>query len=217
MKVKIITKNAPQGKYQNLIGEIVGYIDNRYPQVKFDDGTVITFDESQLEYLGDDSINIKVKKLTNTAVIPQYATKGSACFDLVCDEDILIQPGETKLVSTGLAFEIPEGYKVCIYPRSGISSKTPLRIPNSPCQIDSDYRGEIKIPMWNTTKDFTSCVLHLDDTIEPHPYNQAQYRIIKGDRVAQAEIVPVLQATFETVDKLSATERGSGGFGHSGV
>lgn len=161
-------------------------------------------------------IDIKVKKLSDNAAIPKYATVQSACFDLVASEDIIIQPGETKAVGTGLSLEIPEGYKMCIYPRSGISLKTPLRISNSPAQIDADFRGEVKVLLENTTKEFTTCILSLDDTIEPFPYNQAKYRIHKGDRIAQAEIVPVLRASFTEVDSLSTTER-TGGFGSTGV
>ena len=171
-----------------------------------------------------DTIQVKLKKLTNTAVTPKYATLGSACFDLVADEDIVIKPGQTIVVPTGLSFEIPEGYKMCIYPRSGVSLKTPLRIANAPAQIDSDYRGEVKVLLWNSA-DRNICasypiLLTIDnrEIIDKESmYPPDTYVILKGDRIAQAEIIPVLQAEFTEVDTLSETQRGTGGFGSSGV
>lgn len=184
------------------------------------------FGESELELANPQPLQVKLKLLTDTAVIPRYATEGAACFDLVADEDIIVEPGCTVAVNTGLSFEIPMGYKLCIYARSGISAKTPLRIANAPAQIDSDYRGEVKVLLWNSKQreyiDMEPLKDHylslIDNSIksENTKYNVGSYLIRKGDRIAQAEIVPVIQVDFEVVDKLSTTERGEGGFGSTG-
>lgn len=141
---------------------------------------------------------VKVKRLHPDAVIPKYATPGAAGFDLVAVEDVFIVPRETKLVPTGIAVEIPWGYEMQIRPRSGFSLKTPLRIANAPGTIDSDFRGEVKIIVTNTSE------------------NKGFY-IKKGDRIAQGVIAPVMRAVFEEVDELSETDRGLGGFGSTGV
>ena len=144
------------------------------------------------------NIRLRVKKVHPDAVIPQYQTKGAAGFDLVAVEDVTLGPGETTTISTGLAFEIPEGYEMQIRPRSGLTLKTPLRIANAPGTIDSDFRGEVKIIVTNTSE------------------NKGFY-IKKGDRIAQGVIAPVMRAVFEEADDLSETDRGSGGFGSTGV
>jgi dUTP pyrophosphatase len=90
-------------------------------------------------------LNVRIRKIHPNAVVPAYATEGAAGFDLVAVEDAIIAPGETALVRTGLAFEIPAGYEVQIRPRSGISSRTKLRIANAPGTIDSDFRGEVAV------------------------------------------------------------------------
>lgn len=191
-------------------------------------GLEAAFNFWELELIPE-GVLVKIKRLSPDATVPTYATTGSACFDLVATEDILLQPGETRAVGTGLAFEIPEGYQMKIHPRSGISLKTPLRIANAPGCIDSDYRGEVKVLLWNTYQWYYSdpeygykrkenTVLLIDNTEqktkEMHLCNT--YRIRKGDRIAQAEIVPVIRAEFELVDELTETERGAGGFGSSG-
>lgn len=141
---------------------------------------------------------VKVKRLRADAVIPEYATPGAAGFDLAAVEDVVIAPGETKLVPTGIAVEIPWGYEMQIRPRSGFSLKTPLRIANAPGTIDSDFRGEVKIIVTNTSE------------------NKGFY-IKKGDRIAQGVIAPVMRAVFEEADDFSETDRGDGGFGSTGV
>lgn len=141
---------------------------------------------------------VKVKRLRADAVIPEYATPGAAGFDLTAVEDVAIAPGETKLVPTGIAVEIPWGYEMQIRPRSGFSLKTPLRIANAPGTIDSDFRGEVKIIVTNTSE------------------NKGFY-IKKGDRIAQGVIAPVMRAVLEEADDLSETDRGDGGFGSTGV
>jgi len=140
-------------------------------------------------------MNIKIKKLVEDAIIPKYQTVGSAGFDFHTVEDVTVFPKETKLVSTGLAFEIPEGYELQVRPRSGISLKTKIRISNSPATIDSDYRGVVSI---------------IVDNISSH--GSLPYEIKKGDRIAQGVICKVNQAVF-VEDELSETERGEGGFG----
>lgn len=140
---------------------------------------------------------LKIKKLHEDAVIPKYNLAGDAGFDLSALESIVILPGQTHLVKTGLAFGIPVGFEVQIRPRSGLSLKTKLRVSNSPGTIDSNYSGEICIIM---------------DNIGSVPHF-----ITKGDRIAQAVLCPVATAEFEVVEELGDTNRGSNGFGHSGV
>ena len=140
-------------------------------------------------------MRIKIKKLSQDAVIPQYQTTGAAGFDFHAIEDMEIDPRRTVLVKTGLSMEIPEGYELQVRPRSGMSLKTKMRVANSPGTIDSDYRGEICIIMENMGM-----------------LGSLPFLIKKGDRVAQGVICPVYQATF-IEDELSDTERGEGGFG----
>ena len=142
-------------------------------------------------------IVLKIKKLNNKAKIPKIATDGSACFDLSTCEDVLITKGKLVKIPIGLAVEIPTGYCLEIYPRSGVASKGVI-IPNSPAIIDSDYRGEIVINMYGLFVD----------------------RIVSfgiGSRVAQAKLVKLVPTTFKVVSHLSDTERGSGGFGSTGT
>lgn len=139
-------------------------------------------------------IRIKVSKVNDSANIPKYAHKGDSGFDLSSIEQVTISPGETKLISTGLSFQIPEGYEMQIRPRSGMSAKTKLRICNSPGTVDSNFRGEVKIIAEN--------IGHRPIFIE------------KGDRIAQGVICPVYEAVFVEED-LEDTERGTNGFGSS--
>jgi dUTP pyrophosphatase len=147
-------------------------------------------------------MQVKIKKLHPDAIVPKYQTSGSAGFDIHIIEDAVIYPGETRILKTGLSFEIPEGYELQIVPRSGISAKSRLRISNSPGTVDSDFRGEVGIIVDNI--DFSS------DKRIPHT-------IKKGDRVAQGKITPVIQAVFVEIDQLNETERGAGGFGSTGI
>lgn len=141
---------------------------------------------------------MKIKKLNNNAVIPKYQSTGASGFDFHSTEDICIMPGETVMVSTGLAFEIPEGKEIQVRPRSGMSAKTKIRVSNSPGTVDADFRGEVKI---------------LLDNIGLMPYT---VRI--GDRIAQGVVSDVIQTSFEEVEEFdSTTERGDKGFGSSGV
>lgn len=142
-------------------------------------------------------MNIKVKKLYKDVVLPEYKTSGAAAFDFESMIDIIINPNETKIIPTGLAFEIPDGYELQVRPRSGLSAKTKLRVSNSPGTIDSDYRGEVCIILDNIS-------------------SEESYTINKGERIAQGVISKVEKITFEEVKNLSETERGEAGFGSTG-
>lgn len=148
-------------------------------------------------------MNVKIKRLHPDAVIPKYATPGAAGFDLVAIETVTIRPGETLLVKTGIAVEIPQGYELQVRPRSGTSLKTPLRVANAPGTVDSDYRGEVCVIMTNTHYDCINTEF-------------GQFHFHKGERIAQGVICPVIQANFEEVTELSDTSRGTGGFGSTG-
>ena len=142
-------------------------------------------------------MNIKVEKLYENVVLPEYKTSGAAAFDFESLVDVIINPNETKIIPTGLAFEIPEGYELQVRPRSGLSAKTKLRVSNSPGTIDSDYRGEVCIILDNIS-------------------SQDSYIINKGERIAQGVISKIEKITFEEVEKLSSTDRGTRGFGSTG-
>ena len=141
-------------------------------------------------------MKLKIKKLNPKAIIPAYQTPLSAGFDLHSIEDCVIKPMERKLIKTGLAFEIEEGYEVQIRPRSGLAFKYGITVLNSPGTIDADYRGEIMVLLIN--------------------FGSEEFEIKKGDRIAQAVVMPVVQAEFEEVEELSQTRRGEGGFGSTG-
>lgn len=146
-------------------------------------------------------VPIKVKKLHDDAVIPQYAKPGDAGFDLVATEDVTIRPGQTRLIPTGLALAIPVGYEIQVRPRSGLSYRTKMRVANSPGTIDAGFRGELKVIAENIGA-------------------QGVYKTIeikKGDRIAQGVLAIAPLARFIEVDELDDTERGTGGFGHTGV
>lgn len=151
-------------------------------------------------------MKLKVQKLHSDAVIPKYATPGASAFDLVAIDSLTIGPGETKLVKTGLAMEIPFGFELQVRPRSGMSLKTSLQVANSPGTVDSDYRGEICVIIKNTAVALT-----------PEHFDSQTYLIKKGDRIAQGAVCAVNQAEFELVESLSETDRGTGGFGSSGA
>ena len=153
-------------------------------------------------------LKVKIKKLHQDAVIPKYATNGSAGFDFHALEDVNIYPGASTVVKTGISMEIPSGYEIQVRPRSGLSAKTGIRIANSPGTIDEDFRGEIGIIVENTHI-ITNPVVGQQIEFKP-------FQIKKGDRIAQGVLCPVFQAEF-VEEELGDTERGQGGFGHSGV
>lgn len=141
---------------------------------------------------------INVKKLNEKAVLPTYGSEYAAGADLYAclDEAVTINPGETYMVHTGLAMEIPAGYAGLIYPRSGLASKRGLAPANKVGVVDPDYRGEFMVALHNHS--LTA------QTIEP------------GERIAQLVITPYITADFELTDELSDTVRGTGGFGSTG-
>ncbi|MFB9324298.1 dUTP diphosphatase, partial [Cryptosporangium minutisporangium] len=156
------------------------------------------------------------------AVIPQYAKPGDSGFDLVAVDDVSIKPGETKLVPIGLAFEIPEGYEIQIRPRSGVTSNTKLRVQFG--TVDSGYRGEVKVTVDNISQiqyssqpRFSAPILSGDKDFNiTKPTKCEVLKVEKGMRIAQGVIAPVVKVEFEETEELSSTERGSGGFGHTG-
>ena len=141
---------------------------------------------------------IRVKKLDERAKLPTYGTDFAAGADLyaLCDSDVVIEPHKTVMVHTGLAMEIPEGYAGLIFARSGLASKRGLAPANKVGVVDPDYRGEFMVALHN----------HTDEPRE----------VEGGERIAQLVIVPFIQGSFETVEELSDTERGEGGFGSTG-
>lgn len=142
-------------------------------------------------------MKIKIVNRSHHA-LPQYATALSAGLDLRAnlEEGITLQPMERRLVPTGLSIALPEGYEAQVRPRSGLALKHGITLLNMPGTIDADYRGEIGVIMVN-----------LSDT----PFN-----IADGDRIAQLVIARYEQAEWEAVEALDSTERGDGGFGHTG-
>ncbi|EJR11165.1 dUTP diphosphatase [Bacillus cereus] len=168
-------------------------------------------------------LSVKIKRLNKLVEIPKYAKPGDAGFDLVAAEDVVIKPGETKVIPTGLAFEIPPGYEMQIRPRSGMSRKTKLRVVLG--TIDSGYRGEVGVIADNASiVEYTSQPRLLKGAfVGDNDFNvtkATKYEVIKiqkGDRIAQGVIAPVETAHFEEVDELSDSERGKNGFGSTGV
>lgn len=132
--------------------------------------------------------------------LPSYETAGAAGADVranLPDRGIVVlEPGARALVPTGLRIEIPEGYEVQIRPRSGLALKHGITLPNAPGTIDSDYRGPLGVIVMNA--------------------GQESFEIAHGDRIAQLVVAPVVQAAFELVEDLGATQRGAGGFGSTG-
>ena len=142
---------------------------------------------------------VNIKKLNENAVIPAYGSEFAAGADLYAclDEAVVIEPGETVFVKTGLAMEVPAGYAGLIYARSGLACKKGLAPANKVGVIDADYRGEIIVALYN----------HSSEPIT----------VEHGERIAQMVITPYLTADFQEVDELSDTTRGQGGFGSTGT
>ncbi len=162
------------------------------------------------------STEIFVERISDDAVLPAYAHDGDAGMDLYSVSDVVIAPGETVLIHTGLRFAIPQGYEVQIRPRSGISLNTPLRIPNAPGTIDSGYRGEICIIMENT-----SCEKYASEPeflLTDKGNKKGPYHIRKGDRIAQMVVARYETSVFRVTENVEAigVDR-EGGFGSTGV
>lgn len=142
---------------------------------------------------------MKLKIISKSGVLPKYETEGAAGFDIraYLKNDFILKSGKRALVPTGLFFQIPKGYEAQVRARSGLAIRNGIGLVNGIGTVDSDYRGEIKVPLINwSNEDFT---------------------IHNGDRIAQVVINKYEYVEFEITDKLSYTERGEGGFGHTGV
>ena len=138
-------------------------------------------------------------RIGKTIALPEYATDGSAGMDLraALDETTEIKPGETLLIPTGLAIYVEDkNMAAVVLPRSGLGHKHGIVLGNLVGLIDSDYQGQLFVSCWNRGND--------------------NFSINVGDRIAQLVIVPVIQAAFDVVDDFASTDRGAGGFGHSG-
>ncbi len=141
---------------------------------------------------------VLIKKLNPKVKIPEYKSQGASGMDLLAfiDKSIIVAPKSSKLISTGLSVAFSQDYEIQIRPRSGLAAKNNISILNTPGTIDSDYRGEIKIIIYNHGKD--------------------DFIINNGDRIAQMILVPILKMELEETDNLPETIRGKGGFGSTG-
>lgn len=142
-------------------------------------------------------ITVRIKKKRADLPIPVYKTSGSAGCDVVASESVIIQPGCRCLVPTGIFLEVPEGYECQVRPRSGLALSHGVAVLNSPGTIDSDYRGEV-------------CVLLFNSGMTP-------FEVRAGERIAQLIFAPVTRARFEETQELQDTARGVGGWGSTGV
>jgi len=148
-----------------------------------------------------EKILIKVKRINQSfedVELPSYSTEGSAGMDIraAVENEMIVHPTEIVLVPTNLSVEIQEGFEIQVRPRSGLAIKHGIGIMNSPGTIDSDYRGEIKIIMMN--------------------FGKEDFKISRGDRIAQLVVSKVFHAVLEVNDNLNSSRRGEGGFGHTG-
>jgi dUTP pyrophosphatase len=147
------------------------------------------------------SLLVQIRRLPSSAglPLPAYQTAGASGMDLhaAVGADVLLQPGDIALIPTGLEIAIPPGYEAQVRPRSGLAVKHGISLPNTPATIDSDYRGEIRVPLINL--------------------GRAPFAVSRGMRIAQMVVGPVTRIDWQEVDDLPATQRAKGGFGHSGV
>ena len=143
-------------------------------------------------------VKILIKKTNRKVITPKYKTDGSSGVDLSAflDKEVVIKPNSSELIPTGLQVAIPEELEIQIRPRSGLAAKESIGVLNSPGTIDSDYRGELKIILFN--------------------HGNNDFIVNNGDRIAQMVLVPILKMEFEEVDSLPNTVRGQGGFGSTG-
>ena len=143
-------------------------------------------------------VKILIKKLSEKVITPKYKTEGSSGLDLCAflNKTVIIKPKSSKLIPTGIKVAIPVDLEIQIRPRSGLAAKESIGVLNSPGTIDSDYRGELKIILFN--------------------HGNEDFIINNGDRIAQMVLVPIVKMEFEEVDSLPNTVRGQGGFGSTG-
>ena len=146
-------------------------------------------------------VAVQIRRLPHAAGLdlPAYQTAGAAGMDLhaAVDGDLAIEAGEIVLVPTGLQIAVPDGFEAQVRPRSGLAVKHGISLPNTPATIDSDYRGEIRVPLINL--------------------GRTRFVVSRGMRIAQLVVAPVVRVAWEEVIDLPATARGAQGFGHSGV
>lgn len=140
---------------------------------------------------------LKVKKLSQTAKLPEYAHPGDAGMDLFSNEELKLKPGEYKVVKTGITIELPPSTEAQVRPRSGLAAKHGITVLNSPGTIDEGYRGEVGVILIN--------------------HSNKDFHITTGMKIAQMIIAPVLRAEIEEAGDLTQTRRGDGGFGSTGV
>ena len=143
-------------------------------------------------------VKVLVKKLNPKVKLPSYKTEGSSGMDLMAfiENNIIIAPNTSALIPTGLSVAVPDDCEIQIRPRSGLAAKSNISVLNTPGTIDSDYRGELKVILFN--------------------HSNKEFVVNHNDRIAQMVLVPVLKIDFEEVDILPDTLRGSGGFGSTG-
>ena len=142
---------------------------------------------------------ILIKRLSKNISLPKYETAGSSGMDLAAniEDEIEILPGKSAVIPTGLAVSIPKNFEIQIRPRSGLAAKNQITVLNTPGTIDSDYRGELKVILIN--------------------FSEKIFKVEKGLRIAQMVLCPVTKAVLKEVDELEKTERGSDGFGSTGI
>jgi dUTP diphosphatase len=147
------------------------------------------------------ALAVQIRRLPHAAGLdlPTYQTAGAAGMDLhaAVDDEVPIEAGAIVLVPTGVQIAIPDGFEAQVRPRSGLAVKHGISLPNTPATIDSDYRGEIRVPLINL--------------------GRARFVVTRGMRIAQLVVAPVVRVRWDEVAELPGTARGTGGFGHSGV
>ena len=143
-------------------------------------------------------VKVLVKKLDPKVQLPSYKTDGSSGMDLLAfiNNPLIIKPGTSELIPTGISIAIPNNFEIQIRPRSGLAAKSNISVLNTPGTIDSDYRGELKIILFN--------------------HGKKEFIVNNNDRVAQIVLVPVSKVDFNEVDELPSSLRGKGGFGSTG-
>lgn len=157
------------------------------------------------------------KRLTEDAVLPTKAHASDSGYDLVASEDIIVEPGATVTVKTGIAVELPAGYEATVRPRSGVTAKTALRVQLG--TIDNGYAGEIGVIVDNVSRDdWSNASRRIDNTYDERTRDKSRgYIVCKGDRIAQLVITRLPEVTAVEITELGESDRGGNGFGSSGV
>ncbi len=154
----------------------------------------------QCEYfklVSKNMLKLKVKRIRKDIILPEYKTEGASGFDLSSSIDSLLKAGKFAVIPTGLIIEVPPGYEAQVRPRSGLAANNGIGVLNTPGTIDSDYRGEIKIVLFN--------------------FSDKDFHIRKGDRIAQMVISKIERVKIIEVENISGSERGTQGFGSTGI